>query len=152
MYDYDARPRSVPMDGIEIGHLHQVADRFKQVQIECRDALEIISLYDGQNTLIYFDPPYVGSTRTNRKYYAHEVNDGFHVEAAERLRKATGMVVVSGYRSELYADLYELHGWIRRDSSSVATNGAKRVESIWLSPNTQRALGSRVNYVQNTML
>ncbi len=136
-YDYQARPRSPAMDGIEITHLYQLAERFKRVQIEHRDALDVIRLYgQGRDTLVYFDPPYVRATRTNQKYYRFDADDDFHVRAAELLRELPGFVVVSGYRSDLYARLYEAHGWRRVDSASVATNGAKRRESVWLSPRT----------------
>jgi DNA adenine methylase len=129
------------MDGIEIDHLYQVAARFKRVQIECRDALEVIELYDNPEALIYFDPPYVASTRVNGKYYDYEVDDSFHRQAAELLRAAKGYVMVSGYASPLYAEIYEAYGWTRCDSTSVATNGGKRVESVWLSPRTLQAPG-----------
>jgi len=140
MYDYSARPRPAPLDGIEIEHLYLVAERFKRVQIENRDALEVIQMYDGPRTLIYFDPPYVTATRANKNYYRYEVDDDFHRQAAELLRTVSGFVVVSGYASELYHELYERYGWVRVDSRSVATNGAQRVESIWLSPRTWEAL------------
>jgi DNA adenine methylase len=140
MYDYSARSRSAPMDGVEIDHLYQVAERLKLVQVECRDALQVIELYDGPEALIYFDPPYLKSTRASSNKYAHEVDDAFHREAAALLRVAKGYVVVSGYASPLYAEIYEAYGWVRRDSRSVATNGSKRVESVWLSPRTWQAL------------
>lgn len=140
MYDYSARPRSAPMDGIEIDHLYVIADRFKLVQIEHRDALDVIQLYQGKETLIYFDPPYVKSTRVNKDYYAFDVDDEFHIAAAQILLEAEGFVVVSGYPSELYTELYESHGWERRDKDTVANKGAKRTESIWLSPRTAKAL------------
>jgi DNA adenine methylase len=139
MYDYTPRPRSAPSDGIEIEHLYLVAERFKKVQIEHKDALEVIQQYDNANALIYFDPPYVASTRTNQKMYRYETDVEFHREAAEILDQAKGFVVVSGYESELYRDLYEQRGWHRFNSNSVATNGAKRIESLWLNPRAVQA-------------
>lgn len=140
MYAYAPRPRAAPDDGIEIDHLYTVAERWKHVQIEHKDALRVIAQYDGPETLIYFDPPYVASTRVNVKYYRHEMGDNEHTAAAEALRAAESYVVVSGYASPLYAELYEAHGWARIDSASVATNGGKRIESIWMSPRTVQAL------------
>lgn len=148
MYDFSARPRSTPMDGIEIEHLYAVAERFKRVQIESRDALEIIQMYNGPRTLIYFDPPYVATTRTTRNYYRYEVDEDFHRRSAELLRQAKGFVVVSGYASDLYRELYEQYGWVRVDSRSVATNGSRRVESLWLSPSTVAELQSRPMQLQ----
>jgi DNA adenine methylase len=143
MHNYLARPRSAPMDGIEIDHLHIVAERFKRVQLEQRDALVVIRQYQGAETLIYFDPPYLGSTRVNKKYYAFEVDEPFHTAAAGLLLDARGSVVVSGYASQLYAELYEARGWVRRDKIAVTAGGTRRVESIWLSPRTVQALAGR---------
>lgn len=144
MYDYDKRPRSAALDGVEIDHLYQVAERLKMVQIEQRDALLVIEQYDNAQTLTYFDPPYLPVTRVNRCYYDLDVDEMFHIDAAKLLLKAKGMVVVSGYKSGLYAELYEDRGWKRVDSPTVATNGSKRVESLWLSPRTAEALQQSV--------
>lgn len=137
MYDYLVRPRSAAKDIQEIDHLYLIASRLKSVQFECRDAIEIIQKYDTENGLIYFDPPYIPEVRVNKDYYAHEVDTQWHISAADVLKTAKAHVVVSGYRSELYANLFESSGWIRRDVATVANAGAKRTESIWLSPSIQ---------------
>ncbi len=119
--------------------LYEVAKRFHAVQIENRDMLEIISNYRSPNTLFYFDPPYVMSTRTGRGY-SIELTEDQHILSAELLRKSSGYVVVSGYACPLYANLYEAHGWQRRDKEAQTNSGGKRMESIWLSPRTWQAL------------
>ena len=120
--------------------LQNVADRFSGVQIENNDARYVVERF-GMNTdaLIYFDPPYVAETRVNATQYRVECGSGFHGEMAELLWTAPGYVIVSGYACPLYADLYEHHGWQRVDIDA-ATNGANRVESLWLSPRTVEAL------------
>lgn len=140
MYDFSSRRRSAPRDGIELAHLYQVAARFKHVQIEKLDALEVIQKYDNSNSLFYFDPPYLGEVRTHRKMYNCEVDTDFHAKAAGLLNKIRGYAVVSGYRSDLYRNLYEDAGWCRFDSPSVATNGSSRTESVWLNPRAVKAL------------
>jgi len=57
-----------------------------------------------------------------------------------RPRRNWAMVVVSGYACPLYADLYESHGWTRRDKEAQTNSGGKRIESLWLSPRTWAAL------------
>lgn len=122
--------------------LYDVAERLLGVQIENRDALYIIARYvRNQETLVYFDPPYVKDTRVAKKQYSLEVEDSFHVDAAAALRECPGMVVISGYNCELYADLYENHGWERVDKNSLCNTGAINTESLWLSPRTVKALG-----------
>jgi len=137
MYDYSARPRSATKDIKEIDHLYLIAERLKSVQFECRDAIEVVQKYDTENGLIYFDPPYIPEVRVNKKYYTHEVDVQWHIDASNVLKTAKAHVVVSGYRSGLYADLFESAGWIRRDIATVANAGAKRTESLWLSPSIQ---------------
>ena len=120
--------------------LYQVAFRFRGVQIENRAADYMIQRYDNPAALIYFDPPYVKETRTQNDVYRLEVDNAFHIEAADLLRAASGFVVVSGYACPLYTDLYEAHSWHRVDKEAQTNNGGKRIESLWLSPRTWEAL------------
>lgn len=120
--------------------LLEVARRFYDVQIESRDAIEIIKRYDNKETLFYFDPPYPPSTRTHTSAYGIEQKNTFHIEAATLLRQAQGYVVVSGYACPLYTELYELHSWRRFDKEASGNAGSKRIESLWLSPRTVEAL------------
>ena len=117
-------------------HLQKIADRFAGVQIEHRSAEHVIVRYDHPDTLIYFDPPYVTETRTNKKQYLKEVSLQFHRDASILLRQASGYVVVSGYACPLYGEIYEDHGWQRVDKETLTNGGSKRVESLWLSPRT----------------
>jgi len=117
-----------------------VVSRLRDVQIENRSALYVIQTYDSLDTLTYFDPPYVVSSRCQDDGYALEWTDADHANAAELLRACAGYVVVSGYACPLYADLYEHHGWQRVDTMAQTNSGGKRVESLWLSPRTVEAL------------
>jgi DNA adenine methylase len=110
--------------------------RLRGVVIENRDALACMKHHDSPETLHYADPPYVLSTRTDAKDdYAHEMTDDQHAEMADGLRGLKGMVIVSGYRSDLYDRLYA--GWRRIDRNAFADGASKRVESLWLSPNVR---------------
>ena len=113
--------------------LQSVAERLIRVQIENRPALDIVKIYDGDETLFYCDPPYVHSTRTDRNAYGYEMTDEAHIELAKALLAAKGKVAISGYRSDLYSSLFG--GWNRYDSpesSLYSANGAAhRTESLW---------------------
>jgi len=122
--------------------LEKIANRFRFVQIENDDALSVVIKYDNLDALIYFDPPYVRETRATKEQYIQEVDDSFHLFAADQLRQCSGYVVVSGYACPLYAELYEAHGWSRVDKSSQVNGGGSRNESLWLSPRTVEALNA----------
>lgn len=111
--------------------LPRVARRLRMVQIENDLASAIIPRYDTPNTLFYVDPPYVSGTRYDSNAYSHEMSDEAHCELAEILNAASGMVLLSGYDSDLYRKLYA--DW-RMIQKSVATNGAKnKTECLWLN-------------------
>lgn len=114
-------------------------DRLAGVLLENDDAVRCIDRMDSPSTLIYCDPPYVHSTRSalSRKSsttngYRHEMTDDDHVQLAERLLRCKGMVVVSGYPSPLYEDLFV--DWIRYERRHVADRAAMRTEVVWINP------------------
>jgi DNA adenine methylase len=121
----------------EIDYLKIVADRLRGVQIESMDALEFIERYDSENALIYFDPPYLKATRSHADEYAVEMGEEQHKEAAKLLNSCKAKVIVSGYRHELYDEIYE--GWKRIDKKFLANSQQTKMESLWLSPNIEPA-------------
>ena len=132
----DTRDKVLFFHDIEV-----IASRLLGVQIESRNALEIIDKCSNDNSLIYFDPPYVEETRTKNDWYGIDWNGNqLHADAADLLRTCAGYVVVSGYACPLYTELYEAHGWHRVDKEAQTNSGGKRIESLWLSPRTWRAL------------
>ncbi len=112
--------------------------RLAGVVIENRDACEVIAQHDSPQTLFYVDPPYVHSTRnkahnSSKRNYRHEMTDEDHVRLADALRRVRGMVIISGYESDLYAELYA--GWSTATRNALADGARKREEVLWLSPN-----------------
>lgn len=128
-----------PSDPDWSAELDKIADRLRGVQIEHDTAERVIKRYDNTHTLLYVDPPYTWSTRTNSKIYTHEMDDAAHEALAEQLHHCKGMIVMSGYACPLYTRLYEDRGWPRYDKDAH-TSGTNRTESVWLSPNTVKAL------------
>lgn len=111
--------------------LEDIAARLSAVTIENRDAIALVNEYGSEPSVcIYADPPYLGSTRADN-YRLEMLEDGLHVKLAEALRKCSASVVLSGYASPLYEELYE--GWHRMElkaptrlSGTVAPN-----EVLW---------------------
>jgi len=132
--------RSTVANDLLNNDLMSVASRLLGVQIEHGDYKDILADYgDYDESLVYIDPPYIETERTNTNWYAHEWTNIQHIEAANLLRQCVGYVVVSGYACDLYHELYEAHGWRRFDKEAQTNSGGKRIESIWLSPRTYAA-------------
>jgi len=118
--------------------------RLKAVVIENRNALEVIQRMDSPSTLIYADPPYCHSTRSafrsNKSHgYRHEMTDDDHRALAAVLHQAEGMVVLSGYPSDLYdQELYS--DWIRHERRHIADGGRTRTEVVWINEACAAAL------------
>lgn len=124
-----------------VKNLIAASERLLTVQIENRDALRLISETDSEDTLFYLDPPYVFSTRTTSKAYSDEMTNDAHRHFAELLYSLKGLVVLSGYPSALYAELFEAKGWLRIDKPARVLGGAIKTECLWLSPRTAREIG-----------
>jgi DNA adenine methylase len=127
---------------------HAIAEagqRLSAVLIENRPALEVIAQHDSPSTLHFVDPPYVLGTRelqaSGRGYYKHEMTDEDHAELLSKLLNIEGFVVVTGYKSDLYADF--LKGWEQlttKSRISAQRGTALRDEIAWLNPACSAAL------------
>ncbi len=117
-------------------------ERLAGVVIECQDGLKVMATHDRPDSLHYVDPPYVRATRSKARKrkaeYRFEMTDDEHRLLATCLHGLQGCVVLSGYQSDLYAELYA--GWERHDRQTLADGARKRLESVWLSPRTSAAL------------
>src|SRR5262245_60457083 len=67
-----------------IESLPQIHARLMIVQIEHRDALDVINTYDSPETFFFLDPPYEPSTRRSGSYL-HEMTEDGHRELVSRL-------------------------------------------------------------------
>jgi DNA adenine methylase len=107
-------------------------DRLRGVVIERRNAIEVIAAYDSAETLFFVDPPYVLSTRRDAKDkhgYRYEMTDNDHRMLATMLRQVEGKVIICGYWSRLYEELYA--DWHREDKATHANGAHKRVDCAW---------------------
>lgn len=111
------------------------AERLKDAQIEQRPALDVIARFAHTGCLIYADPPYPRSTRSEWQY-KHELTDADHLALLAALDAHPGPVVLSGYRCALYDNW--LAGWQRLDMPTMAEGGRARVESLWLNAKAAR--------------
>ena len=99
------------------------------VQIENRDAFELIEKYNRKNVLMYLDPPYVLSTRKIKKRYFHEMTDDDHIRLCDLINKSSAKIILSGYPNELYEEY--LHGFKKIGIPAYDEKGTRRIEVLW---------------------
>ncbi|NED75327.1 DNA adenine methylase [Streptomyces sp. SID9944] len=122
------------LDGYRL-RLHPAAERLMGVQLECRPALDLITAFGGRDdVLLYVDPPYLGSTRGSSGYRHEMRTEAEHQELAAALTNCKAAVVLSGYQSPLYDELYAR--WCRVEMTASAGNARSdrtraRTEVLW---------------------
>jgi DNA adenine methylase len=116
-----------------IEDLPMIALRLLRVQIENRPAIDVIKLYDTENTLFYCDPPYPHAARTDVRAYGYEMTDEEHLELAKVLKKAKGKVAISSYRCDLMDELYK--DWRLEEAPEKKCHSVKkpRREALWMN-------------------
>jgi DNA adenine methylase len=117
-----------------VARIAPAAERLADVSLECLPALDLIAGYGKHaTTLLYVDPPYLGLVRQDcRQDYGHDMRSpADHRELAEALTAAAAAVVVSGYHSDLYGELYD--GWHQAEITTHAGNARRpeRTEVLW---------------------
>lgn len=127
---------------MEVEHLYQVAERLRGVTIEEDDALAVIRRFDNDRAVFYIDPPYVATTRKRwtASAYQHEMTDEQHRELATLLRSCAGMVVLSGYDSPLYQELFGDWKRLERQARTNGNTAETATESLWLNLAAKDAL------------
>lgn len=114
--------------------LPEVIERLKLVQIENLDYRDLLKKHSGPEHFVYVDPPYELRTRNYKKWYSHEFEDKDHVELAENLKTCGSMVMISGYKSDLYNELYKDWNFIALPARGHSMKGAKKTEEcIWFN-------------------
>jgi len=104
--------------------VEETAERFKRVQIESRDAVDVVERHDRENTLFYCDPPYPPQARESTGQYNFEMDEGDHRELAKILNGCDGHVALSSYSCPLMEELYE--GWYVSTDEEKALAGKNR--------------------------
>ncbi len=136
IYSYRSR-RAIPaMWSRCLGQLPRISARLHGVEIIEGDSMGWIPLLDGPDTLFYCDPPYLWSTRSDYRFYHHEMDDGAHRDLLSVLDAVCGKVVISGYPDPLYDR--SLEGWARvsietRCHVYSGSHRPKRTEVLWMS-------------------
>jgi len=123
--------------GIEIDpkvlNLWSEEEKRPEIEFIQTDAVVFLKKYQFQgNEFVYCDPPYLRETRRNskRKYYRFEYTVEQHLELLEVIKTISGMVMISGYESEMYKE--KLKGW-RTHKFQSAVRGGVNTEWVWMN-------------------
>lgn len=116
----------------QISRFHE---RLAGVCIENRDAKEVMAQQDSLTTLHFVDPPYVHATRGAKHGYRFEMSNEEHEQLLRFLRDLEGMVMLAGYRNEVYDGL----GWQSIEREAHADGARDRIEVLWLNPAAVKA-------------
>jgi DNA adenine methylase len=137
--------------------------RLLMVQIDNRDALEVIRYWDNPEAVFYLDPPYHLDTRKEVNVYAYEQGHDHYVQLVETILACQGAVVLSGYDHPVYEPLVR-NGWSlvkyktaahaagRVRWSGLQGEGAARakvprIECVWSNPRAQEMLKRQTGQV-----
>jgi DNA adenine methylase len=125
-------------------NLLALAERLRTVIVEDRPAEYLLEKLDGPEVAFYCDPPYLGATRSSldagqrrRADYSHDLTtEDEHRALAARLHQVCGAVLLSGYPSPLYEELFGDWHRVTVDVTRPTTNrrghaGAAAVEVVW---------------------
>ena len=93
--------------------LLEVAKRLLRVQIENRDAVDLIEDVRMEDCTIYCDPPYMRETRNYAAGYLHDGTDDLHERLLDAVVDHPAQVVISTYDNDYYRE--RLAGWHKFD-------------------------------------
>lgn len=119
-----------------IESLPLISERVKKTNFLSDDFVQIIKVWDEDETLFYLDPPYLHSTRSegSTNTYEHELTVEDHINMLLLANNARGKVIISGYASPLYKR--HLKEWNCKkknvaNHSSQSKSKERRIECIW---------------------
>lgn len=79
----------------DAGRVHTLAARLRNVQIECRDAVQVLEdMAETKHSTIYIDPPYAGSCTTPYRMGLESID---LERLGEAMCRQQGKVAISGY-------------------------------------------------------
>jgi hypothetical protein len=99
---------------------------------ECQDGIKFLAVHRFNGSeLVYCDPPYLLSTRGNRRIYRYELSDRQHRRLLKIIKRLPCMVMISGYWSEMYAEA--LKDWNSIHFEAMTRGGRKATEWLWFN-------------------
>ncbi len=95
----------------KLNFIKQYSQRLEKVQIEFRNALEVIESRDTDESFFYCDPPYFNSYQ---KYSIHYTEDDY-IKLLDLLSKIKGKFLLSSYPSEILTEYIKKNKWFAKE-------------------------------------
>jgi DNA adenine methylase len=117
-----------------VDRLPELHQRLSRVLILNTDGIELIKKWDKPNVMIYCDPPYETSTRTEARYKV-DMNDEIQINFIDTVINCkNAKILISGYDCELYKRLTD-NNFIKINFTVNTTGGDYKpkqiIESLW---------------------
>jgi DNA adenine methylase len=150
-YDIQKCTTSTKIRNKREGFTEDLAIRLQNVQIECTDALRIITSRDSKDSLFYCDPPYYNSDCGHYDGYSY---DDFKA-LLNALSKIEGTFILSSYPSEVLSQFICEFGWVTQSiESKVSVNkgskGKSKTEVITTNFDPEKKARTRKLHIFNT--
>lgn len=100
-------------------------ERIELTQIECRDALDVIRLYDTEDTFHYIDPPYPNTNQGHYKGYMTSDLENLLI----KLTQIKGKFLLSNYPQDIISKYVSEHGWYQLQFKKPLCASKKSVRS-----------------------
>lgn len=117
-----------------INTLPHISKRIQGIQIFNEPAITFLSRWNKEDVLAYCDPTYLLSTRESKKAYDFEMTDKDHEELAMLLNQFKGNVLVSGYPSPMYDEIYSDWTYYQKEIVNHASQQKikpTKIECLW---------------------
>lgn len=134
-FDKTANTTSKRIANKRLNFTEQYTSRLEHVQIECADALYVISSRDHEGAFFYCDPPYVGSNCGHYKGYT----EADYEALLSLLSGIKGKFLLSSYPSDLLKAFTEKFKWHSMTRDMLVTvnvkSGNQKVKTETLTAN-----------------
>jgi DNA adenine methylase len=90
-----------------IKDLSGISERFQEVFMIDKPALDVIKAFNSEDTLLYCSPPYLHESKVSKTVYSSEMTTNDHIELSHTLNSFTGKAIIGGYMTPLYKRIYK---------------------------------------------
>jgi DNA adenine methylase len=129
-YDIKKHSTSLKITNKRSNFTEEYAIRLMNVQIECADALRIMTSRDSPDSFFYLDPPYFNS---NMGHYNGYTEDDFR-NLLDKCANLEGKFLLSSYPSDILEQYRKEYGWDQRQMEMrVSVNkgyGKRKIEVL----------------------